>query len=99
MANGRSVEEEFHIGLQRIKDRAEAREQYFAESKRQFEETRVNWERDIAREKNQRIEAERCAQTFEMAFWGLRFVHGGTWFRVGFGNLFSSIRSLVTCRK
>ena len=59
MANGRSVEEEFQIGLQRIKDRAEAREQYFADAKRQFEETRVNWERDIAREKNLRIEAER----------------------------------------
>jgi hypothetical protein len=63
VANGRTAEEEFEIALQRAKDRAEAREHYFADARRQFEETRANWERDIAREKSLRIEAERWSTT------------------------------------
>ncbi len=59
MANGRTAEVEFEIALQRAKDRAEAREHYFADARRQFEETRANWERDIVREKSLRIETER----------------------------------------
>jgi len=59
VSNGKAREEEFHLAFTRAKEQTEAREQYFSELKRQFEEMKANFERDLALTRDAKAEADR----------------------------------------
>jgi len=66
VASGRAREEEFHLAFNRAKEQTEAREQYFSDLKRQFEEMKTAYERDLAAAKTARQEADRMRTKAEI---------------------------------
>jgi len=59
LAAATSREEDFHQRFQRAKEQTEAREQYFADLKRKFEDLQGNFDKDMARERESKAEVER----------------------------------------
>lgn len=59
VASGRAREEEFHLAFNRAKEQTEAREQYFSDLKKQFEEMKSAYEKDVSNAKEARLEADR----------------------------------------
>ena len=47
VTNGKAREEEFHLAFSRAKEQTEAREEYFADLKAQFDEMRIAFDRDL----------------------------------------------------
>ncbi|KAJ1472306.1 hypothetical protein T484DRAFT_1975621, partial [Baffinella frigidus] len=60
VANSKSREEEFHLAFNRAKEQTEAREMYFADLKKQFDEMRVAWDRDMAALRDAKSEVEKA---------------------------------------
>mmetsp|Transcript_1486 Transcript_1486/g.3350 ORF Transcript_1486/g.3350 Transcript_1486/m.3350 type:complete len:398 (-) Transcript_1486:88-1281(-) len=59
VSNGKAREEEFHLAFTRAKEQTEARETYFSDLKRQFEEMKHHFERDLQLARDAKAEADR----------------------------------------
>jgi hypothetical protein len=59
VTNGKAREEEFHLAFSRAKEQTEAREEYFADLKAQFDEMRIAFDRDLHQAREEKAEAER----------------------------------------
>jgi len=59
VTNSKAREEEFHLAFSRAKEQTEAREEYFADLKVQFDEMRISFDRDLTQAREEKAEAER----------------------------------------
>ena len=59
LSNSKAREEEFHLAFNRAKEETEARENYFAELKRHYDESRSQLEREISALRDAKTDTER----------------------------------------
>ena len=57
--SSKAREEEFHLAFSRAKEQTEAREEYFADLKVQFDEMRISFDRDLTQAREEKAEADK----------------------------------------